>query len=161
MDAIHTDQIEKLYIEMYDRLMVYARSSLRNESLAEEAVQDTFRIACQKPEELCDSPNPQGWLVQTLRNTIRNTKRHLALAQQLMDHYLAHQYKPSSDPEDHLDFDLLYENMIKTEAFQLLAQLVIEKKSYKQIAQEQGVSIDACRKRMQRARENLQKMIEE
>ena len=161
MDTAQQKYIESLYLEMYDKLIIYANCAFPEEGLAEEAVQETFRIACQKPEELCDSPNPQGWLVQTLRNTIRNTKRHLALAQQLMDHYLAHQYKPSSDPEDHLDFDLLYENMIKTEAFQLLAQLVIEKKSYKQIAQEQGVSIDTCRKRMQRARENLQKMIEE
>ena len=160
MDAIHTDQIEKLYIEMYDRLMVYARSSLRSRSLAEEAVQDTFRIACQRPEQLCDSPNPQGWLVQTLRNTIRNMKRHLALDQQLMDLYLAHQYKTASDPESDLDFDLLYENLVQTEEFRLLTQMVVEKKSYQELAQEQGVSLAACRKRMQRARESLQKMLE-
>ena len=160
MDAIHTDQIEKLYIEMYDRLMVYARSSLRSRSLAEETVQDTFRIACQRPEQLCDSPNPQGWLVQTLRNTIRNMKRHLALDQQLMDLYLAHQYKTASDPESDLDFDLLYENLVQTEEFRLLTQMVVEKKSYQELAQEQGVSLAACRKRMQRARESLQKMLE-
>ena len=73
MDKQHSNYIEALYLEMFELLFSYARSSLENDSLAEEAVQETFRIACLKPSELCASPNPKGWLVNTLKNVIRNT----------------------------------------------------------------------------------------
>jgi DNA-directed RNA polymerase specialized sigma24 family protein len=52
MDSDQRSRIEQLYTEMYDFLIHYAVSALKNESLAEEAVQETFRIACAKPEAL-------------------------------------------------------------------------------------------------------------
>ena len=46
--AAHQEEIiAQLYREMYRKLVVYAENAL-NDSLAEEAVQDTFRIACSK-----------------------------------------------------------------------------------------------------------------
>ena len=53
-------EIERLYLQMYAMLFEYARASLSSDALAEEAVQDTFHIACQKPDELFSSPNPEG-----------------------------------------------------------------------------------------------------
>ena len=72
MKAEQKRMIAELYQELYDKLMVYARVNLESESLAEEAVQETFHIACQKPDSVCGSANPQGWLVDTLKNTVRN-----------------------------------------------------------------------------------------
>ena len=43
------EYIERLYREMYTRLCIYAMSALGSKALAEEVVQDTFRIACIKP----------------------------------------------------------------------------------------------------------------
>ena len=40
------EYIERLYREMHTRLCIYAMSALGSKALAEEAVQDTFRIAC-------------------------------------------------------------------------------------------------------------------
>lgn len=75
MNPEYSARIEQLYLEMYDMLIIYARCSFKEESLAEEAVQETFQIACQKPDKLCESLNPKGWLVNTLKFTIRNMKR--------------------------------------------------------------------------------------
>ena len=72
MNAEQSRKITELYIEMYDKLMMVARKNEDTEALAEEAVQETFSIACQKPEECLESSSPQGWLVLTLRNVIRN-----------------------------------------------------------------------------------------
>ena len=72
MNTAQQKQIEKLYLDMFEKLKIYAKCSLRSEALAEEAVQETFRIACQKPDLLCNSANPQGWLVHTLKNVIHN-----------------------------------------------------------------------------------------
>ena len=54
MDARQSEYIGQLYLEMFDKMMTYARSSLQSESLAEEAVQETFRIACEKLENICN-----------------------------------------------------------------------------------------------------------
>ena len=53
--------IEQLYREMYTRLCFYAKNALGSRTLAEEAVQDTFRIACIKPDSclLYTSPSPR------------------------------------------------------------------------------------------------------
>lgn len=38
--------LKTLYLEQYHSLFLYANAVLRDSGLAEEAVQDTFRIAC-------------------------------------------------------------------------------------------------------------------
>ena len=63
LDDNQRKAVEKLYMEMYNALSVYARSALHDHILAEEAVQDTFRIACSKVNDFLSSPNPKGWLL--------------------------------------------------------------------------------------------------
>ena len=75
-----SEQIERLYFELFAQMTAYAGSVLKNRALAEEAVQETFRIACMKPESLCASPNPKGWLLLTLKNVLHNTVRSVASA---------------------------------------------------------------------------------
>jgi RNA polymerase sigma-70 factor (ECF subfamily) len=57
---------EILYREMFNQLNIYAQNALRDRSLGEEAVQDTFRIACTKIDELMASSNPKGWLIMAI-----------------------------------------------------------------------------------------------
>lgn len=160
MDATQRKQIEKLYIQMFDRLLVYARSTLSDEALAEEAVQETFRVACQKPEELCDSANPQGWLVLTLRNAVRHTKDRLTTIQKNTDCSLSSDSQENVTYEDRIQLEVLYEDIADTEAFKLLSEMAIEGKSYQEMAQVRGISVSTCRKRVQRAKETLQRKLE-
>lgn len=53
-------------------MIAYAISALNDRSLAEEAVQDTYRIACAKADDFLSSPNPKGWLLNTLKYVIKN-----------------------------------------------------------------------------------------
>ena len=48
MNEQYEEKIEELYFELFGKLMVYARSTLGNEALAEEAVQE----CCSKLMEL-------------------------------------------------------------------------------------------------------------
>lgn len=68
--------ITELYMRMYDFLLDYAEIRLENYSLAEEAVQETFKIACLKQDALCNGVRPEGWLVNTLKNVISNMRRN-------------------------------------------------------------------------------------
>ena len=60
MNARQRLEIERLYFKLFEQMRLYAVSALENEALAEEAVQETFRIACMKPEQLLGSANPAG-----------------------------------------------------------------------------------------------------
>lgn len=160
MNAEQNRMIEELYREMFDKMKIYACCSLDNEALAEEAVQETFRIACQKPDQLCESANPRGWLVQTLKYTIRNIQSNRESAKRIMEKYLMTQIENFVFSEDRVDLHILYENVADTEEFKLLAEMTIEGKSHLEMANSRGISVSACKKRVQRAKETLRKKID-
>ncbi len=159
MNPEHSKIIEQLYFEMYDMMISYARCSFAEESLVEEAVQESFKIACQKPDQLCGSENPKGWLVNTLKFTIRNMKRSRESMQQLLAR--VEQNAPAAYSEDRLPLDLMYEDLSTREEFKLLVEMAIDGKSYLEMANARGISVDACKKRVQRAKEILQKKMKQ
>lgn len=159
MNTDQHDMIKELYMEMYDMLLAYASCTFSEQSLAEEAVQETFRIACQRPEQLCGSQNPKGWLVNTLKFTLRNMKRSRESAQQLLSRYLALQTDSITFSVDKISLEVMYENVADLEEFKLVKEMAIDGKSHLEMAQSRGISVAACKKRMQRAKEFLQKKL--
>ena len=161
MDIEQRKLIEQLFLEMYDKLVTYARCSLPDASLAEEAVQETFQIACLKPDKLCESLNPRGWLVNTLKYTILNMKRSRESARQLLSNYLITQNECIAFSEDKLSLQLMYEDISHTEEFRLIKEMAIDRRSHLEMANSRGITVNACKKRVQRAKETLQKKIKQ
>ena len=159
MTAEQRDRIEQIYIEMYDQLMNFGRSSLKSDALAEEAIQETFRIACTKPDDFLTSPNPRGWIVIALKNTIRNVKRARANAQRLLISYAELQGKDEVFSEDKVSLETSYGNVAHLEEFKLLNEMAVEGKSHLEMAKARGISVAACKKRVQRAKEKLREKI--
>ena len=159
MNPDYNQQIEELYLEMYDMMICYARCSFKEESLAEEAVQETFQIACQKPAQVCESVNPKGWLVNALKFTIRNMKRSRDHTRLLLS--LVEQDESVTYSEDRLPLRLMYEDIADSEEFKLLVEMAIEGKSHLEMANARGISVDACKKRVQRAKETLKKKLKQ
>ena len=160
MNTEQKQQIEMLYLEMFKKLKAYAKCSLGSDALAEEAVQETFRIACQKPDALCGSANPEGWLVLTLKNTIFTIRSHQAAVKRIVEQYLVTQSKEVCISEDRIDLKVLYEDVADTEDFKLLFEMAVDGKSHKEMAEARGITVANCKKRLQRAKERLQKKIE-
>ena len=75
MDLIYEQMIEEYYAEFFPMLYAQAKTLLKDSSRAEEAVQDVFRLACKKPQQLYESENPVGWLVVTLKYVIKNINK--------------------------------------------------------------------------------------
>ena len=159
MKAQHEKEIDRLYLQMYPMLFEYARSTLSNDALAAEAVQDTFLIACQKPEAICESQNPQGWLVNTLKNVLSNTVRKQNIAKRVLLNYFESTKNEISYSEDNIDLHLLYGKVADSEEFQLLKEMAIDGRSYEEMADSRGISIATCRKRVERAKKMLRKKI--
>ena len=159
MDTAQQKYIESLYLEMYDKLIIYANCAFPEEGLAEEAVQETFRIACQKPDQICGSENPRGWLVNTLKYTIRNMRRSRSSSQQLLTRYLALQTESITYSVDSVSLEVLYEDMAHSEEFKLVKEMAVDGKSHLQMAEARGITVAACKKRMERAKKLLQKKL--
>ena len=161
MNPEYSERIEQLYIEMYNMLITYARCSIEEESLAEEAVQETFRIACQKPDKLCESVNPKGWLVNTLKYTIRNLKRNRESARQLLSGYLTLQKVDAAFSEDKPCVQVMYGDVSHLEEFKLLKEMAIDGRSHLEMANARGISVNTCKKRVQRAKEKLKRKMKQ
>ena len=57
--------------------------------------------------------------------------------------------------------DLLYGDLLPEEDFRLLKRIVLERYSYLEAAEEPGISLEACRKRVQRIKQRLREKLGE
>jgi len=163
--------VEELYREMYGVLLCYAKAALEDQALAEEAVQDTFRIACARIGVLSESPNPRGWLMLTLKNVLRNTRRELAALNRLFvsavsvdDESALEGYAAGSEGEKRIEdqeVNILYADLLTQEEYRLLKRIVLQKYSIRDAAGELGISVESCKKRIQRIKKKLRKKLED
>lgn len=152
-------QITKLYQEMYGRMVAYASSVLGDRNLAEEVVQDTFCIFCTKAETTLQHENPQGWLMRTLQNVMRNMQRHRAAVNRLMMKAFRVKNWEALLVYDQENVDLLYGDLAARADFQLLKRVVLDGCTMLEAAEEYGISVEACKKRIQRLRTHLKKKL--
>lgn len=161
--------IENLYDKNYRDLLAYALLFL-SEADAEEAVQNLFLDACRpgKIELLMQHPKPEAWLGQGIKFSISKIKRSKQQFARLVQYV-----PPYGDPDGgtrgieaiaderppDIDVDTLYEDLALHKDFQLVKRYAVDGKSTREIAQEDGVSLATCRKRLARARERLRKIM--
>lgn len=150
------EKITSLYREMYQTLVNIAYIRLNSRSLAEEAAQETFCIACRRPDSVLSSENPQGWLVTTLIYVIKNMQRFLAVREKRtasVSDGLGEQ--PQYD--DYTDVE--YSDLLSDAEYRLFRRIAVDRYSMKEAAYELGISVEACKKRVQRIRAKLQQQI--
>lgn len=146
-----------MYREMYPTLYAYALRILKDHALAEEAIQDTFCIACAKREQALSNPKPRGWLMLTLKHVMQNMLRAQRKVQRLL-FLTAGEEQPAEAPEL-LDVDVLFGDVSDSEDFRLLKRIALDQCTIVELAQDLGISVEACKKRVQRARKRLQKKL--
>ena len=154
---------EKLFCEMYAPLLLYAKSVLHDAALAEDAVQETFRIATEKAESVMSCPKPNGWLVKTMRhvlfNMIRARTRYnkRVVSSDEIDYMTAQNY----DEEEEKLTNLMYSDLICQEDYELLKLIVFHEYTIREVAEKLNISVEACKKRVQRIKKRIAKSIHE
>ena len=140
-------------------LLEYAESSLHNYALSEEAVQQTFEIACRKIDDFCSSPNPDGWLTKTLSFVIRNIESRQRSERRVIA--ITDDYRPdlAAAPEKPLSLRATYGSLVETPQFRLVYESEVLGRTYKEIARDVGISETTCKKRAERAREWLRRKL--
>lgn len=150
------EKITSLYLEMYQTLVNIAYIRFNNRSLAEEAAQETFCVACRKPDAILSSENPQGWLVTTLLYVIKNMKRFLAVREK---RFVPIPERLGNNPQYDDYSDIEYSDLLSDAEYRLFRRIAVDRYSMREAAYELGISIEACKKRVQRIRAKLQKQI--
>ena len=147
------------YMEKRKFLLEYAESSLHNFALSEEAVQQTFEIACRRIDDFYNHPNPGAWLTKTLGFVILNIQSRQRSERRYvipLDEYLPDLV---AAPERPPSLRITYGSLVDTPQFQLLYEAEVMGRSYKEIAKDFGISEDACKKRAERARKYLRQKL--
>lgn len=153
------DQIAKLYAEMYGQMFAYASCILRNREWAEEAVQDAFCILCVKADEAFRRENPKGWMMRVLQNVIRNRNRQRAAMNRLIMSSLQVEKLEEVLVYDEENVDLLYGDLAARADFQLLKRIVLDGYTMLEAAEEYGITVEACKKRVQRIKKFLREKL--
>lgn len=153
--------VELLFKDMYQRLLISAQTVFHNKCLAEELVQDTFQLACAKIGEVMSSPNPQGWMMKTLKNVIRNKKRKLAHQNMLFTpEGLSDENIPSQPGGISVELEAACTEILGETDYRLIKQVTLKESTVREAAREFGLSEDACNKRVQRGKKKLRIIFE-
>ena len=151
--------VEQLYKDLYPALHIYALRVLGETALAEEAIQETFCIACAKREQCLASADPRRWIMCTLKYVCQNVLRTQAKLKKLLLSLNTGECQDAGTP-DLVSVDVLFGDLSDSEDFQLLKRIALNRCTMLEMSEELGISVESCKKRVQRARKRLQEKID-
>lgn len=157
-----------LYREYFNQIKLYAMAHISDPHRAEEIAQDTFHTAVDKIDTLMKADEPIRWLKRTAKNKIRNEQR---TRQRYLKRYLSLDAPETpavssagsvedaiieqEDKQQRASVEETIRQTLTPTEITMLKRIAIERACYSDVAQELGISLWACQKRMQRIRQKL------
>ena len=144
--------IAQYYAQHAKKMICFARKGLGNKADAEVAVQETFLTALNRYDKFSESPNPEGWLYNTLRNMIRRQQHERAVITSILC--------PYDDGTEIIHKDVqspyfLYQGIIDDQDLKLLIDFYGHKLEMNDIAEGLGITPNAARVRLHRAKKRF------
>lgn len=143
---------KKYFSEMY----YFARKVLGSDDVAEDIVQETFLVAYKKLDDLLTSPSPKGWLYKVLRHIIGDNYRKRARLVET----ISITEGMDSPTNDAVNIRLELEGAIGKDDLDILIKVYVERYTYKEVSALYGITVDAAKKRVQRAKAKLRLELE-
>ena len=159
MTAEQDQFFTKIYKERRKPLLMYAESALGNHAMAEDAVQLAFEIGWCKIEDFQNCPKPEGWIFNSLKFVVSNMKSRLRTERRVIA--ITDEYRPDlvAAPADPLPLRVHFGDLVDTPQFQIIYEMEFYGRTLAEIAKDLGISENACKKRAERARKDLQKKL--
>lgn len=163
----YEEWFDRLYRENFWILKRYARIHL-NSTQAEELVQDVFHDALKKLDIIYAHSNPGGWLMETLKNKIRNmqrTNQRDLLRLVSLDSEDVQQISEAETSESVIEqaensrsIKEMLDATLSNEEKYILRRLIFEKASHKELAKELGITVWSSQKKLERIRNKLDQL---
>ena len=150
--------IADAYVKYRVDLIEYAEPWGIGPDIVENLVQDTFLVILQQPEKYMICTNKFAWLSAILRHRIEHFLRDVQHAL-LLKAQLACQ--SSLAYEDEMSLRTLYDGVIDSEDLEMLILHDVDGFPYKELSVRYDLREPNCRKRVQRGRERLRKILGE
>ena len=156
--------VERLYRLHFKKMFIYANATLRDPELAKDVVQDAFHEALCRINVFAKHENPDGWIMNTLKNKLKENERTrrrdlcrlLSLDADFPDDSNLPEELVAAQPEPQEESVIeKAEKVLTPEEYQLLKRLVFDRASHLEVAQEFGISVYASQKRLERIRKKL------
>lgn len=147
---------DELYKANWSTLFGMARNILHSIPLAEELTQKAFMVCFCKFERVKTHPHPDRWLKKVMRNLIGNELKKIQIQKEHSSNLIVDQFATTEQTEK-LDDVLPLE--LSKEDRQLLIWAYEDCLSHSEIAEKLGISENACRTRLFRARERYREII--
>ncbi|GAB3229538.1 RNA polymerase sigma factor [Algoriphagus aestuariicola] len=133
---------------------------IKDQSLAEDALQNVFEKSVERQKELQAHPNLMGWMVTSLKNEvlIHHRKNIRLKGLEELNEPVATQSDALESAESHrLIFDLV--DGLPEKQREIFHLREIEEMSYEEIAQHMEISIDQVKVNLHRARKTLREKL--
>ncbi len=151
------EYLHALYRDHYPALRSYAASLGFRGETAEDLLQETYLAAIRRISVLQECENPRAYLIRILRNVIGYHLRSIKYASKLAEEL---QKRGPEEYRDELGPEILYRGLIGDGELRLLLRFYGDGLSLKELAQELGIDLGACKMRLKRAREHLRAALE-
>lgn len=145
MMSDENELVERLYRLHFKKLFIYANAVLRDPEQAKDVVQDTFHEALRRIDVFSKHENPGGWLMNTLKNKLKENERTrrrdllrlLSLDADFPDESNLPEELVAAQPEPQEESVIeKVERVLTPEEYQLLKRLVFDRASHLEVAQE-------------------------
>lgn len=154
--------VEELYTQCFHSLFVFARKLTSSNSMAEEAVQCTFAVVCEKLDTVRSSNNPPGYLVAILRIIVKNMNRARARLNGTMVNLMSLEgFADTQTFEQAINPEIYFSDLMTHEEYEMLKRVALDGYTIGQAAEEFGITLEACKKRIQRLKERIKKALQE
>lgn len=157
LNRAQSELLASYYKQFYKQLYYYAKAAFRDPALAEEAVQETFHRACEKKDTFLASSDPKGWLYRALQYIMQemtNERKQIARLLTALS-TLKSGGECVSFEGDRAVVNIDYEGLLKPKDFALLCRVSIDNYSMLEAAEEFGLTLENCKKLVQRRRKEL------
>ena len=153
MTKLESELLEQLVIEMHNTLLGFAARKLIDKNSSDDVVQETYLAAQKNIAKMIISKNQKGWLVETLKKTILHENRAYFKYCTLIEKIAVNSVAETPHHIDYHDSDI--SALLNNDEYKVLGKLYIDGYSIREIAEELGISYEACKKRVQAAKRKI------
>jgi RNA polymerase sigma-70 factor, ECF subfamily len=148
-------QVEELFVRCEARLGRYLAQFVRDRQLAEDLLQDTFHDALRAPERLAAATSPEAWLFGIARHRALATLRRRRRFDSALRRLTAGRRASTDEDGDLVALRDLLERTLSAEDRSLVILRYLHEFGATELAEMTGLSADAVRQRLARARKRL------
>ena len=145
--------LHRLYQTQYDKLIRAAYRMMGDIDSAQDLVQQVFLLALVQQDDISTHPKPEGWLMLTLNNLVKNERRKNKNHPQVSLEDIAELHgQESPDALEHI-----LPKELSQEDREILIWRFERQMGYKEMADQLGITESGCRSRVSRAIANCKK----